>query len=593
MKKLISAVTSICMTATMFTAVAPASVSALDDTKTLSLRTIGGGNTYTVSAEEIAAGDVTLHCGMYLGETTEGDITSGQCLFGLRHSSTGSMDDITLTNLGDLRKNYYTKDTEFTTSEGVTFTTRTLPFALAEIDDFGEYSAMIGEYQVKYADTKLSLGVDLPSIAWSWTYPTAGGTAWMGATSDEYPMYYFDVTLKQGASGTYVIDFYDDVYNDSPTNLQPACNLGSRQVGYEYYPKNQDKGEGILNLEGLTIIVGDNEESGTTTTTTTTNPKQTTTTTTTSDPGTTTTTTSGASGDKVVIDYMYPDGEDCYKANAGDTVTVDMTIDSKGQAYYGIDLSLLTDPEIIIKSVSTKSAAFGSTLTVNVDNDDVFDGVFIIEGEKHHHSGDKTSLLANGAVNDSDTNAPTVPDAEASALKFLVNVPDGTPDGTYYVNLQYIYLQTAQANTATGAGPEYVREGDVVYNAAKIVVGDAAPQTTTTTTTTSTTTTTTTTTTPPATTTTTTTPVPGQRLLGDANVDGKVNVADIVVLNKLLAGNGDLTDQGKINAEVTNPTLKVEDVDLTYDDSTYIIQSIIHLWTLTDDGPVATEYYGK
>ena len=51
-----------------------------------------------------------------------------------------------------------------------------------------------------------------------------------------------------------------------------------------------------------------------------------------------------------------------------------------------------------------------------------------------------------------------------------------------------------------------------------------------------------------------------------------------------------MTDQGKINGEVTAPTTVLSGVDLTYEDSTYIIQSIIHLWTLTDNGPVATEY---
>ena len=54
-----------------------------------------------------------------------------------------------------------------------------------------------------------------------------------------------------------------------------------------------------------------------------------------------------------------------------------------------------------------------------------------------------------------------------------------------------------------------------------------------------------------------------------------------------------MSDQGKINGEVTNPTLKLADVDLTPDDSDKIIKSIVHLYELTEDGPVETEYFGK
>ena len=67
--------------------------------------------------------------------------------------------------------------------------------------------------------------------------------------------------------------------------------------------------------------------------------------------------------------------------------------------------------------------------------------------------------------------------------------------------------------------------------------------TSTTTTTTSTNTTTTTTTTE------STTPAAGEIYWGDVNVDQKVSIADVVRLNKYLAGNADITDQGKLNAD--------------------------------------------
>ncbi len=53
------------------------------------------------------------------------------------------------------------------------------------------------------------------------------------------------------------------------------------------------------------------------------------------------------------------------------------------------------------------------------------------------------------------------------------------------------------------------------------------------------------------TTTTTTTPVaPTETKYGDANCDGEVDVLDIIVLNKNLLGGGELTDQGRRNADV-------------------------------------------
>ena len=574
MKKLISAVTSICMTATMFTAVAPASVSALDDSKTLSLRTIGGGNTYTISAEEIAAGDVTLHCGLYLEEATEGEISSFQALFGIRDTSTGSMDDITMTSLiKDITGNYYDSNVDYTMTDGTTFSTKKLPFAFGGFNSRGNYAPKATNYDATYSDARTDLGANLPNIYCAWLAvddpnDDTDNIEWLGSTSDEFPVCYFDITIKQGASGTYEIACYDDLFNDSPKNLQPVCNLGSQQVGYEYYAKNQDQGEGLLNLESLIINVGDNGDSSTTTTTTTTtNPaKTTTTTTTTPDPGkttTTTTTTGPIQGDKVVLDYLYEDGADCYTVKPGEEIFVDMSIDSKGQKFWGFDISLLADDGIEITEVLEESEAWNSNVQCKIVDKDRF--------------GNPTSALVNAGYT-----ALKEPEAGLAAISMTVSVPADTAPGTYYINMPYLYLQLTQS-PEPGIDPEYLREGDVDYRPAKIVVeGDVPPTTTTTTTTTSTTTTTT-----------TTTPIPGERLLGDANEDGKVNVADVVVLNKCLAGQGDLSDQGKINSEVTNPTLKVEDVDLTYEDSKYIIQSIIHLWTLTDNGPVATEYNGK
>ena len=70
----------------------------------------------------------------------------------------------------------------------------------------------------------------------------------------------------------------------------------------------------------------------------------------------------------------------------------------------------------------------------------------------------------------------------------------------------------------------------------------------------------------------------GTVLYGDSNVDGKVNIADVVCLNQYLVDNAkyDLSAQGKINAEVNL------DGKLTAADSTSIIKSLVKLVTLPD-----------
>ena len=128
----------------------------------------------------------------------------------------------------------------------------------------------------------------------------------------------------------------------------------------------------------------------------------------------------------------------------------------------------------------------------------------------------------------------------------------------------------------------------VNYTPAKIVVEGG--EDTTTTTTPAATTTTTTTTKPVATTTTpvaTTTPTaePGTHLPGDANCDGKVNIADVVRLNKAIAGKAELSAQGKINADVDY------DGDQDATDSTNILKAIVKLVELhMDKAPTDIAY---
>ena len=86
---------------------------------------------------------------------------------------------------------------------------------------------------------------------------------------------------------------------------------------------------------------------------------------------------------------------------------------------------------------------------------------------------------------------------------------------------------------------------------------------------------------PPATTTApvvTTTQAPvGDRLPGDANVNGVVDIADVVVVNRFLANTMELSEQGKANADCCDTKLGA---DINAKDSDAIIKSIVHLVTL-------------
>jgi hypothetical protein len=146
-------------------------------------------------------------------------------------------------------------------------------------------------------------------------------------------------------------------------------------------------------------------------------------------------------------------------------------------------------------------------------------------------------------------------------------VPDTTADGEYKI----------------GYDKFEVMNGTDVYNVAvingTITVGDGGETSETTTSATTTSTATTTSSTTTTTATTTTEKQPGTPDYGDANCDGVVNVADVVVLNKWRNDNTsyNLTAQGKLNADCFAP--KGGD-EITDEDSLAILQSIVHLVTL-------------
>ena len=527
MKKLISAVTSICMAATMVSAIAPVSVGALDASKTYSLKTFGGASN-VISAEEIAAGDVTIPCAMYISEATENEMTSFQINFGVSGDSQDTS-AMTLKSYDPATDQYYSTAQSFTTAAGTTFTSQLPVFFAGTVNSRGNYT-MCGTYQGSSGDALTSMGVEYPFISFVWTNGAADYT-WLGEKSDSYPVVYFDVTIaKDSAPGDYVVDFNDYYYDTA--KIQPSNQINSNTTKYAALGDFE-----TLNLEGLTITVEGDEP----TTTTTTDAPVVTTTTTTKAPVVTTTTTKAPSTDGITIDLG------SYKANAGDTVYADAIITANGNLIAGFQGQIDLDSPLVIADILNTSEAFGKTLVVTPS-----EGLF------------------NGAFVDSQGNGLSAKDGSAF-LQFDISIPDDCPDGTYTVNI--VDFELYESNDKM--------YDNVTIIPGTIVVGDTTtttttkPVTTTTTTTTKAPVTTTTTTDAPVVTTTTTT-TPGTVLYGDANVNGVVNVADVVVLNKYLTDStaNPLTAQGLVNAEVD-----LND-NLDFTDSQYIIQSIVHLVTL-------------
>ncbi len=714
MRKLISAVTSLAMAASMASVIAPATVSAADATKGLAIKTFDqadsthakDGSTVTISKDEISAGDVVVPCAVYLTESTP-DLKSALIQVKLE-SDSPDVGKVKF-KLYQPTDSYFKTSKDYTNSKGESFSTDVPVFFASELDDFGDYTAH-GDSKGTAADKQTSVGVDYAYIGYSWIN---GGTkySWTGSKSTDYPVFVFDVTLPKGiAEGDYNIGFNVVNTADDGKNINPSTMLEIAGQRYANYPGVYNN----LTLDTMKITVG-SASSGSTTSSTTTTTTSTTTTTTTTKPN------PNPSDADIVFDFGN------YEGTKGGKVTVSAKLASGGdKAVASMDVKFAVDSPLTIGAIGTSATAYGKAkittnpatygasfasldpttsapitgtegeevfkLSVNIpadcpdgvykvgfgdkveiyksgknsdqwtysvengnitvgnpdttttttsttttttttkpnpsDADIVFDfgeyegtkGGKVTVSAKLKSGGDKAvasmdvkfavdSPLTIGAIGtsataygkakittnpatygasfaslDPTTSAPITGTEGEEVFKLSVNIPADCPDGDYKVGFGdkvEIYKSGKNSDQWT-----YSVEGGVIH------VGKG---TTTTTTDTTTTTTTTTTTSSTTSTTTTTGPIDPEKLTpnwGDANCDGKVNVADVVVLNKWLNDETsyNLTDQGKVNADVYQPqdmsgaAVSVAGVKLTNADSDAIIRSIVHLVELPTQG---------
>ena len=555
MKKFVSTLTSLCMSVSLtagtlaaFSASA-ADISNVPVQKTLKLLADGKSN-YTISAEDIAKGDVQIEVGVYLDEkeANTGTITAKMGL-----SEGPDMNAVSITDMGDIYKN--TVDAfEYTfkggANDGITVksTTRlafygTYKKVTKKVSNVGSILAS-NVFDDGSANFIYSAGADNPK--------------WLGATSDEFPVNVFTVTVKKGAAaGDYKVDFVNKAEDAGNGAQRNATQLGFWDVSIKNPLDNLLVGG--LGLEGLTITV-EGDKDTTTTTTTTDKPATSTTVTTVSDKPTTTVTTDDGKVDPLPeglvwkVDDVKLTREELV-ANDGYVVVPVRVAQVSDQMIAGAAFTFKLADELTWEGgeMDTKNEAYDNcTNTLN-----------------------KTEPKVNFACPQPNPNGGrdigfVCKDEGAVIINLVVSLPTDVADGKYDIDMVFDGVDRAVAdNDNTTAKVSLVGGsvtiGDVVEPSSSTTATTAPPATTSTTATTTKDT--------PATSGTT-----GTVLYGDSNVDGKVNIADVVCLNQYLVDNAkyDLSAQGKINAEVNL------DGKLTAADSTSIIKSLVKLVTLPD-----------
>jgi hypothetical protein len=532
MKKLISAVTSLCMAASMVCTVVPATVGAADASKGLSIKTYDIQNPsadsakseITIAKADIPAGGYKIPSAVYYSEATVN--STGSMLASITTDSKDiqfKMYDPALDAYTSEKKAYKLGDVEFETNKYISFA----GYAKSKRDG---YKAG-GAYQMACESSQTAAKTDNYFIGCSWMND-GRDYAWAGEKSDSYPFYVFDTIIPQDIkAGTYKVMFCD--YNTDATgkNDNPCPMVESQGTRYT-------KKEGNLKLSELTIKVTDGPTDETTTTTKA--PDKTTTTTTKApDKETTTTTKPPVSDADVSFSFVeYESQKNTITAKPGQKIDVDVNITAGNKPVSALDVQF---------------KANGLKITSIGEGTEAFDGKTV--------NSNLSELRANYATLKGDT--PMVPVDGKTAFMLTIKVPSNAKNGTYTLGFDSqckIFKDNTSFNYTTAFTPLKVTVGDVVTTTTTQKPDDKT-----------TTTTTVSTTKAPddkTTTTTTTTKTPDDvktikvTMWGDANVDGKVNVADVVAIRNMAADMDKfLADaefkfdkaQGRVNADVVDP----------------------------------------
>jgi hypothetical protein len=454
MKKLISAVTSLCMAATMVSAVVPATVGAADATKGFSIKTYNpdkpgisdGSSKVTVTKDQLANGDYTFPAAVYLTEATNGGTGS----FSLNLSTTSP--DIKFA-LRSPNKSYFDDERTFTISSGEAKTDCYISFG-GKYDKVNGYDSA-GRYVFGVAESQSKAGTDNYFLGLTWNND-GEQYKWAGTKSDDFPVYVFDVTVPKGTpAGTYDIDFlhYDTDDRADVTVMTPlveAYRASDSDPAAKYSIEDSN-----LTLNKMTIEVqGDGPVA--TTTTTQAQPQPTTTTT------TVTTPVGNADFNFSIVDE---NGQSTAKVKAGQEVLVNVNVNAGSNTCAGMDAQFDLGG-LDMTTVVNKSKALGNAKV------------------KDNKTEGRISIIAT----DEETGEPVAVKNGSAAVQFYVTIPQDAANGKEYeigmVNSELkIFKQGGSGDKYTGAWTPLKL---VVDNGDEPVTTQDQPQPTTTTTTTTT-----------------------------------------------------------------------------------------------------------
>ncbi|MCR4795635.1 MAG: hypothetical protein K5898_10830, partial [Ruminococcus sp.] len=266
MKKLLSAVTSLVMAATMVAAAVPVAVNAADTTKGFSIKTYdpknpsaaSAKNTITIDKKDIPAGGYVIPSAVYYSEGTVNTTDS------LLVSLTTDSKDISF-KYYDPGSDAYFDEAQSYNLTGVDFKTdRYISWAGFCKSARAGYKPA-GEYQFGLDSSQTAAGTNNYFLGCSWMNKGVD-YAWAGEASDSYPFYVFDTIVPQNIeAGTYKVTYCDYNTDASGVNDNPCPMVEGGGSRYTKAAKNGDK---QLKLEEFTIVVKDGDVVTTPTTTT-------------------------------------------------------------------------------------------------------------------------------------------------------------------------------------------------------------------------------------------------------------------------------------------------------------------------------------
>ena len=551
MKKFISAASSMAMVASLVGSAIPFTTVAAEASKTLELRAFVDKDnkavSTTISAADIAAGDVTIPVGIYYVEKTA-DTKSIRASFGVS-SKDGDASKVLFGYDGvdgegnpirvpyNPNAKYFNANQSFTIADGSTVELANLATWAGTMvkSQRGAQFKGTGTYQCSL-DTKQNS--QNWANAWGsliWAEPYTGGYAWTGKTSDAFPGFVFDCTFPKGTpAGTYTIDFINMVPDPAFPSVWSTM-IESSEGGGVY---TTDAGN--LTCKGLTITIEGDSSDPKPTEPQPTNPPATTAPPATNPPATNPPATNPPQSGNVQEDFVVTGEKVTYKA--GEDTLMNFTVQSNGHlgAMMGFEIADL--PAGIKADVDPFCYAF--------EDMPAWEPL----GEQ----------WATKCMDPASQDPRAFTDGEA-VVCLMLTVPADIKDGTYDITFDYFHV-VEQPHELKGPIVEF----DAKVIPGQLIVGNGAtdptePQPT--------------------------EPQPsqpaGKVLYGDANDNGKVDIADVVVLNKWLNDNSAyaMTAQGKINADCCDPKAGTPDEN----DSKAIIQSLVHLnngkalpWTQAD-----------